>query len=441
MQLRSLVETTSHNDESVILLEEALRRFHETVTCVEHFKQARDDTARLFQIQRSIANCPPTLCRPHRLFLTKMAAYEVEKGETNFSKRLTLYLFNDIMVGARKKRSKEGRIEKNSHIKKIHTHDFVFLTPIGGDTEIKRLERTAKARQRNTKTFSLNLGSDAEVWIRDRQLSISENSDNETIKRHYLLVPKSQDKLSMFLEKFVEAQHTVILADSAAELYMQRVSGFSLNQEDTGEEKDTILYFHVHKESDYISWPHKNRIAILYTDHAPLPDLNNILPATSCDALMFVQALNGAFRFHIKCREMLVAASDCFEPSREFHTPEQLERRFTLALSNCHLLYSIYPPFTLTMQLQMRHQLQQHIEPFSRGLFRKFREFANKLQKTKETIPIIDDGGSIYSVEANSIDFVDPFNSDSKVKQKKRSVLGKVLGKIKSPLSKLAEEF
>lgn len=147
---------------------------------------------------------------------------------------------------------------------------------------------------------------------------------------------------------------------------------------------------------------------------------------------MVVQVLNGAFRFVIRSREMIVASTDCFEPTRDFQTPEQLMRRFSIALTNCHLLYSIYPPFGPQTELQMRQQLEQHVEPFSRGIFRKFREITNKLQKTTEIRDQGDDTSSLYSVENNSI-VGDDFEA---MASKKKSVFGKVLGKFRSPLGK-----
>jgi hypothetical protein len=154
-----------------------------------------------------------------------------------------------------------------------------------------------------------------------------------------------------------------------------------------------------------------------------------------CKALMIVQVLNGSFRFQIRSREMTVAASDCVETTREFTIPEQLLHKFSSALINCGLLHSIYPPFERQIEIAMRQQLELHIEPYTRGLFRRFKELANKFQKTTE---LVSDDSSISSVEHHAIDDDGNF-ADKPTAEKKggKSVLGRVLGRLRSPLSKL----
>jgi hypothetical protein len=79
----------------------------------------------------------------------------------------------------------------------------------------------------------------------------------------------------------------------------------------------------------------------------------------------------------------------------------------------------------------MRQQLEKHIAPFSKGMMRKMREIANKLHKTVDPTTSVDNGdsSSIYSIENSSI--MEDTGKPAK------TVLGKMFGRFKSPLSRL----
>lgn len=202
------------------------------------------------------------------------------------------------------------------------------------------------------------------------------------------------------------------------------------------------MYFHTIEPQKYSVSPHRNAVAVYICESAVDPaELERLFgdggeEDHQCKALMIVQVLNGSFRFQVRSREITVAASECFEPPRDFLIPERLMHRFSSALINCALLQSIYPPFEQQIELQMRQQLEVHIEPFTRGLLRRFRELANKFQRTTETVS---DDSSIYSVEHNAID-AEIGNDELPKGDKKsgKSVFGRVLGKLKSPLSKIS---
>lgn len=208
LQLRAIIESTVVDDESVPMLMEAIDKLEDTIAYIEHFKKRRDDTTSLFQVQRTINNCPPNLCQLRRVFLMKMAAYEAVKGEVDFGRRLTLFLFNDILIGARKRKAKEGRLSDaflgggsstDSSSKRARTHDFMFLCPISG-TLLKRLEAQVKARKSQVKVFSLEIPGDSMVWLCDRQVKLEDCSGKYPTS--FLLVPKKQEKLLLFMEKF-----------------------------------------------------------------------------------------------------------------------------------------------------------------------------------------------------------------------------------------------
>lgn len=162
---------------------------------------------------------------------------------------------------------------------------------------------------------------------------------------------------------------------------------------------------------------------------------------------MVVQALKSAFRVNIKSRDLIFASMDCFEPLRDFQSAEQILPRFTQSLINCHLLHTIYPPFGAQVELQQRQQLERHIEPYTRGVMRKFKQLFNKMQKTVEALPTASDSSSIYSIENNAIFYDDEIEEDrdrnrdqeegggKNKSPRAKSMLGKMFGRLKSPLA------
>lgn len=212
--------------------------------------------------------------------------------------------------------------------------------------------------------------------------------------------------------------------DSPAEVYWRR-------EEESGQN----LYFHVFRQQDYEDWEHKNRIALYYSHQTPIRNLHSLFPEESTSALVIVQALQGAFRWIVRTRDCIVASQTCFEAQREFHDASTVGPTLLKALLNCHLLHHIYPPFGPHLEQQMHQQLLHHVEPFSRGLFRRLKELVNKMQRTVEANggPLLDDGASIFSVEMPAM-----LGHEQKTGrgERKKSVLGKMFGRFKSPLAK-----
>lgn len=132
-----------------------------------------------------------------------------------------------------------------------------------------------------------------------------------------------------------------------------------------------------------------------------------------------------------------MSSPDVFESLSEFHHAQVISGPLLQALVNCHLLHFIYPPFSPQVELQMRQQLVQHVEPYSQSVVRKFRELVNRIHKTepKSTGSQVDDGASVYSVEQSSF-FDEPISPTDKEK-KKKTVLGKMFGRFKSPLANI----
>lgn len=215
-QLANIIEVTPRDSpEAEILLQahdEVDRRLH----LLELVKERRDDTQFLFELQRRVLNCPADVCKATRCYLAKMAAYEVERGEANFSRRLTLVLCNDLVVGARKIRSQRGRLDSlkaappgGGRSGERKTHEFLFSCPIAS-IQVKRVEVMTKVRRHQVKSFTLDLDpATALVWGGDRIRPLGECTDQ--VNSHLLLVPKKQEKLTMWLEKFDQAQQQAFL--------------------------------------------------------------------------------------------------------------------------------------------------------------------------------------------------------------------------------------
>jgi hypothetical protein len=189
------------------------------------------------------------------------------------------------------------------------------------------------------------------------------------------------------------------------------------------------FYFHVYKQPAYLECQHRNRHALLYCHQAPVPHISAIFSESFTESLLVIQAMQSTFRWTVRTRDCIVASSDCFEPSREFNSADLTSSKFTRALINCHLLHSIYPPFSADLKLQMRQQLEKHVEPYSRGVMRRMKEVMNKMQKTIDPLALDSDASSVYSIENSTI-----LEEDGK--PAKKTILGKMFGRFKSPLSK-----
>lgn len=273
LQLVGIIGITPIEDPSIEVLMQAHEKIDDVVGYLEMVKKRREETASLFKIHRRIANCPPELCQTKRIFLAKMAAYEVEKGEAQFGKRLTLFLFSDLVIAARKRRAQQGKFEKEQRVTNI-SHDFIFMAKVGS-TNIKRLDVTARAKKSAVKTFCLDFALDAQVWHNGRQVSFSECS--EEALTHYILAPKRQEKLKTFLEKFNQTKHQSFLAgkrcrqsrpdlvESPADIYVRQFG-------------EMDIYFHLFKQTDYLGWSHRSKVAVLYLDQAAIPDLEEVFP-------------------------------------------------------------------------------------------------------------------------------------------------------------------
>lgn len=214
LQLEQIIKTTHHQDPTAPTLLRAYDDMRRLLVNLEIISSRHSDTSEVFRIQRKLVNCPPELCSAQRSFVAKMAAYEVERGEANFSKRLTIFLFNDMVLGARKRRAQQGRLDRDTVADRKEstqpTHEFLFSCPIGG-MDIKRLEGRVKACKKQCTPFAIDLGrSQGHVWHENRQVALSQCP--EDVKSNFVLAPKRQEKLSVFLEHFSRHQHESYLS-------------------------------------------------------------------------------------------------------------------------------------------------------------------------------------------------------------------------------------
>lgn len=214
LQLEQIIKTTHGEDPSASSLLRAYNEVKRLMVNLELISSRHNDTSEVFRVQRKVANCPPELCSAQRSFVFKMAAYEVERGETNFSRRMTLYLFNDLVLGARKRRIQQGKLDREAVAGRKEssqlTHDFFFLCPLGG-VEIKRLEGKVKARKKQCNPFAIDLdGNQGCIWHDNHQVALSKCSDQ--VKSNFVMVPKRQDKLSSFLEHLAKHKHESYLS-------------------------------------------------------------------------------------------------------------------------------------------------------------------------------------------------------------------------------------
>jgi hypothetical protein len=221
LQFKAIIENTYKDSDDLPTLRRAYDKIHETLNRLEMVQKIQVDGTHSLRLYKTVHSCDPTVANAERIFIMKMAAYEVERGEANFSKRITFYLYNDLIVAARKRRGQKGKFEKDSH--SGVTHDFMFSTPIDGTT-VRRLDVTAKVRKNATKTFGVDLSPTANVLQNDRCVKYASYADE--VCGSFILVPKKQEKLNAFLEKFTSAEHQLFLSSNPlCCLLINRISG------------------------------------------------------------------------------------------------------------------------------------------------------------------------------------------------------------------------
>lgn len=214
--LGQIISETLEEEEISSELMRAYRLVSQAIRELEECKDRHDDTVKMMELANKIQNFPNQICSANRLFIAKMAAYEVERGETIFEKRLTLFLFNDMLLAARKKRTKSGKVEAKDGRKRF-THEFIFVCPIRGII-IKDLDIKAKARKYKARPFSLEIDpNQAEAWVNDRCVPLN-LVDEEDASTNFILVPKKQDKFRLFSEKFNHSKNQLLVAGNKLSL-------------------------------------------------------------------------------------------------------------------------------------------------------------------------------------------------------------------------------
>lgn len=125
--------------------EATLEEMEKTVRFMDTAKLKAHQTEMLFKMQRKINNFPPEFLRADRNFITKIACFLTDAGNSKISKtRYTIYLCNDLVLFAKKRPS--------SFTGDLITHDFVFAI------DIKHVQ------------FNQSRGEKAESKVKDKKI-------------------------------------------------------------------------------------------------------------------------------------------------------------------------------------------------------------------------------------------------------------------------------
>lgn len=122
-----LREVIKYVDNAALLedLKTSFVEIEKTVQFLNTVKHKAEQTEMLFLMQRKINNFPPDFLRSERTFLSKIACFLVDSGESSESikkqVRYTMYLCNDMVLFAKKRSSSSAN---------LITHDFIFAIGI-----------------------------------------------------------------------------------------------------------------------------------------------------------------------------------------------------------------------------------------------------------------------------------------------------------------------
>lgn len=261
------------------------------------------------------------------------------------STRLTLFLFNDYLIVARKcvektsKKKKQGIVDRKQV---LNTHELVVGAPLSS----LKINRPAK-----NEYFELALLDNA------TDLILPPEGLSQSIFR---FTPRKAEKMEKFLSNFQTLQNQLATQSSPAEIHLLS-------------EPDKEVYFHAFKDIQaYLDWPFKNKLALLYLDGVVLPDVSQLVSPTVA-AFGVIQAKNGSFRSTLKNRSILYTSETYIEASKAFQEPSVFEKSFKKSILNCGSLLEIYPPFGPEHLTQQKAHLQSLANSFGDGFKSKLK--------------------------------------------------------------------
>lgn len=423
-----VIKAFPENDSSLDSWQRLHRLLDEMNGYLNCVRQKSEDTVRMFELQGTIiANCPADLIKARRIFVTKTTFWEVDRGAVSDDARITLFIFNDIVIGCRKmyssstfgKRGSLGRKhsastpnESSSKVKsRPRKYEFLFWAAIEKVYMTKNDTRVRVKKVEKSKCYLLSLPLSALVWVASEQrvkALCETDGTKDAIKSQYLLVPKHHEKCANLLERIEHFQHQHLLSQTCQEIYLSRDSSTGID-----------TYFYIYSQEEYLARKTKqtmaNQIAVLFIEGDMVLDsieIQNIDASNeSTFAIVVIQAYKESFRVHARMREALFTSEEFLEASQQLLPAATIKPIFKSVLNNCHLLATMYPPFGPDRQLHQRQALERLVLPFTKGLFKKLRELINRMQKTNV---IEDDRTSIFSIERCHIDFDDGLDADGK---------------------------
>lgn len=439
--LAALLKTIQQPNAEAILRTNALVK--EITSYLNEVEKGCGQKAKQVEVVAKIMNCPPSFLSFNQIYWGSATVYAVHKEEVNYSSKYVLHLFKDCLLVARNLTSSSGTFKEKKESSKFES-EFLFYCPIDG-VNIKSMSLNVRTKtggsSKTCKPFLITLPPSSTLTLQPGQQMItfeqlheqSHPKANELAPNQLMVVAAKMEEFRLLTEQVAKFKQEALIASSPARIFHQKHQA-----------RGKDLYFYVYPQSTYAQQKHHNSTAVVLVNDCNLPDLSEMFNGDNIsedgqgtvNTVMMLQCLKGdAFRMTIKSRELIIATVEGFSPQDAFLKAPQITPSFLNALLNADLMNSIYPPFTQqTLHLQ-RHHLEQTIQPFCNGLSRKLRDLFLGTPKSlaKMSSPT---SSSSFSPSPSDVEYseITPMPNTTK-KSSSSSLMGKMFGKLKSPLS------
>lgn len=218
-QLKTILEHTHESDPSVDILVDALNWVHAFVLNLEVSRQHFKDVVELNKLSQEISGCP-AIADSKRSLLCQLDMYEVDKNSVREDRTLTLVLCHDLVLAARKRKDRSGKLGFGDQKENKYSYSFFFMAPVSGIT-IKRLDQKAKRGSKETQTFIIELDpASASMWHVNQPRNLESILEEEGVCCSFIFAPKDQKGLEDFIGKFNRTKH---------QQYLSGIQGRSIN--------------------------------------------------------------------------------------------------------------------------------------------------------------------------------------------------------------------
>lgn len=221
-------------------------------------------------------------------------------------------------------------------------------------------------------TNNLNI-LDSTLFSRKKRSILPSLNENGIVRTNFQFSPKTQKRLSGFINEFIEARNQFLLSESPAKLMFKQ-------------EEKWDIFFHTFDKKEQINSENRSQVLIVYVeDEVDLKDHFEFL--SNYSAVAVVQGgRSSTFRFMVGTSNPQFSDADApfFETgqdlvdiclfSKTFYKASNIIILLVLSnflivflVLNTHLLISIYPPYSKTVIQQRRFVLESAVSASKSG--------------------------------------------------------------------------